>query len=304
MTAGAPAPAGSGASPGAGEGATPSVVVTELRKIFYDQGRGQVRAVDGVSFTCRPGEIFGLLGANGAGKTTTLRMLATILRPTDGEALVLGHSVRYQPAQVRRSLGFYSASTALYPKLTARETLELFARINRYPEPGVAKRVDSLIERFGIGPFAKARVEKLSTGMKQKVSLARTLAHDPPVLIFDEPTVGLDVLSALALLDVVRELRDEGKTILYSTHILSEAEKLCDRIAILHAGRILDCDTLEGLRASTGEHYLEDIFVRHVTQADAAARRAPERRETGAWGGSAEATPESGRHPDPEADGG
>ena len=237
------------------------VKVHGLSKVFVDEGRGEVRAVDDVSFDCRAGEIFGLLGANGAGKTTTLRMLSTVLAPTGGEALVRGFEVRRNPQSVRRNLGFFSASTALYPRLTARETLAFFARINGVEESRVESRVEELIRRFGIGEYADARVEKLSSGMKQKVSLARTVAHDPPILIFDEPTVGLDVLAALDLQGLIAELRDEGKTILFSTHIMSEAERLCDRIAIIHRGRILACGTLDELRTATGEHYLEDIFV-------------------------------------------
>ncbi|MDX1569598.1 MAG: ABC transporter ATP-binding protein [Xanthomonadales bacterium] len=255
------------------------VRVEGLSKVFYDEGRGEVRAVDGIDLACRRGEIFGLLGANGAGKTTTLRMLSTIISPTEGEAWVEGHSVSDEPEAVRRSLGFYSATTALYPRMTARETLDFFARINRYPVDSVHARVDQLIERFGIAAFKDARVDKLSSGMKQRVSIARTLAHDPPILIFDEPTVGLDVLNALALVDNIRRLRDEGKTILFSTHIMSEAEKLCDRIAIIHGGRILTCDTLDGLREATGEHYLEQIFVHYVKDAEAAVREALEARD-------------------------
>ena len=240
------------------------VRVQGLQKTFWDESRGEVRAVDGIDFECRPGEIFGLLGANGAGKTTTLRMLATILKPTGGRASLNGHDVLAEPEAVRRSLGFYSASTALYPRLTGRETLEFFARINRYPADQVVQRVETLIERFGIAEYADARVEKLSSGMKQKVSIARTIVHDPPVLIFDEPTVGLDVMAALEMQRVIRELRDEGKTIIFSTHIMSEAEKLCDRIAIIHQGRILALGTLEEHRQATGQHYLEDIFVHKV----------------------------------------
>ena len=235
-----------------------------LSKTFYDKSRGEIRAVDALDIECREGEIFGPLGANGAGKTTTLRILSTILRPTSGSAEVMGHSVVDRPEEVRRSLGFYSASTALYPRLTARETLDLFARINQYPKDGIKERCDYLIERFAIQDYADARIEKLSSGMKQKVSIARTIAHDPPVLIFDEPTVGLDVLNALELQQIISELRDEGKSIVFSTHIMSEAERLCDRIAIIHEGRIHACDTLEGLRGATGAHYLEDIFVQIV----------------------------------------
>lgn len=240
------------------------VEVQGLTKHFEDEGRGVVRAVDGIDFVGRRGEILGLLGANGAGKTTTLRMLATILVPTAGTAQVMGHPVQTEPEQVRRQIGFFSASTALFPRLTARETLEFFARINGYPEERLAGRVTEMIQRFGIGAFAEARVEKLSSGMKQKVSIARTIVHEPPVLIFDEPTVGLDVLAALEMHEVVRSLAEDGKTILFSTHIMSEAEKLCHRIAIIHAGKILASGTLEDLRAATGQRYLEDIFVHYV----------------------------------------
>ncbi len=245
-----------------------TVEVHGLTKSFLEEGRGEVRAVDGIDFTCREGEVFGLLGANGAGKTTTLRMLSTVLRPTAGQARVLGYDVEASGEDVRRSLGFHSASTALYPRLTARETLDFFARVNRLDPARVPERVDQLVERFGIGEYADARVEKLSSGMKQKVAIARTLAHDPPVLIFDEPTVGLDVLNAMSLLEVVEELRAEGRTVIYSSHIMSEAERLCDRIAVLHRGRILALGSLEELREATGLHYLQDIFVHYVKTAE------------------------------------
>jgi sodium transport system ATP-binding protein len=241
-----------------------TVQVCGLSKTFYDENRGDIRAVDGIDFECSPGEIFGLLGANGAGKTTTLRVLATILKPSGGTATLMGHSVATEPEMVRRNLGFNSSTTALYPRLTARETLEFFARINGVPEPRLRERVDRLVQRFGLAEYQHARVDKLSQGMKQKVSIARTVAHDPPVLIFDEPTVGLDVLNAIEMLGVIAEFRAEGKTIIFSTHIMSEAEKLCDRIAIIHRGKIHACDTLANLRARTGEHYLEHIFVHYV----------------------------------------
>lgn len=240
------------------------VVVRNLSKTFYDEGRGEIRAVDSINFECREGEVFGLLGANGAGKTTTLRMLSTILTPTSGTASILGHDIVADPQGVRKNLGFYSATTALYPRLTARETIEFFARINQYPSDRVPERVKYLIDRFGLTKYAGARVEKLSTGMKQKVSIARTVAHDPLILIFDEPTVGLDVLNALEVQEAIKELRSEGKTIIFSTHIMSEAERLCDRIAIIHGGRILACGNLDALRETTGQHYLEDIFVHYV----------------------------------------
>lgn len=249
-------------------GWTPTVVVKDLRKTFYDESRGEVKAVDGITCACHPGEVFGLLGANGAGKTTMLRMLSTVLKPTGGSASVMDHDVVTEPEATRQSLGFYSAATALYPRLTGRETLEFFARINHYPSQDVVARVDSLVARFGIEEFVNARVDKLSSGMKQKLSIARTIVHDPPVLIFDEPTVGLDVLNALEMIRVIRELREEGKTILFSSHIMSEVEKLCDRIAIIHRGQLLALGTSDALREATGHHYLEDVFVHYVTRAE------------------------------------
>jgi len=258
---------------------TPAVRVRDLRKTFYEEQRGEIAAVDGISFDAVPGEVFGLLGANGAGKTTTLRMLSTVLRPTGGSASVMGHDVVEAGERVRQNLGFYSASTALYPRLTARETLEFFARINGYPEARVQTRVDELVDRFGIREYEHGRVEKLSSGMKQKVSIARTIAHDPPVLIFDEPTVGLDVMNAIEMVRVIDDLKADGKAVLYSSHIMSEVEKLCDRIGILHRGRLLALGTLEDLRASTGEHYLEEIFVKFVTEVSGS-----EAAEPGAFG--------------------
>jgi sodium transport system ATP-binding protein len=245
---------------------TAPVTVHNLAKTFYDESRGEVHAVDGVSFECHAGEIFGLLGANGAGKTTALRILATILQPTAGSASIMGHDVLAEPEAVRASLGFSSSTTALYPRLTARETLDFFARVNGCPKDQARERVERLIQRFGIEEYADARVDKLSQGMKQKVAIARTVVHNPPVLIFDEPTVGLDVLNALEMQKMIGEFRAEGKAIIFSTHIMSEAEKLCDRIAIIHRGKIHACDTLAGLRASTGQHYLEDIFVSVVRE--------------------------------------
>jgi len=240
------------------------VRVEALRKVYQDEGRGPLEAVRGLSFSCTSQEIFGLLGANGAGKTTTLKILATLLLPTSGSAYVMDFDVASQPHQVRQNLGFYSSSTGLYPRLTVEETLEFFARVNGFPKHQVRKRVAELVKAFHLGDYRHARVEKLSSGMKQKVSIARTIAHDPPVLIFDEPTVGLDVLAALDFQESLLQLRKQGKAIILSTHIMSEAEKLCDRIAIVNHGQILACDGLEGLRQATQLHYLEDIFVHYL----------------------------------------
>ena len=172
------------------------IEVHALTKVFHDKKRGAIRAVDAVSFTCHPGQIYGLLGSNGAGKTTTLRLLATLLQPTGGEATVAGFSVRTQPEKVRAQVGFLAASTALYGRLTARETIAYFGRLNGLAAPEIARRTQHLATALALEDFLDRRVETFSTGMKQKTSIARTLIHDPAVLIFDEPTLGLDVLAA------------------------------------------------------------------------------------------------------------
>lgn len=241
-----------------------TVEIRRLVKVYHDDTRGEIRAVDGIDLEVRRGEVMGLLGVNGAGKTTTLRILATILSPTSGTALVMGHDVTAEPEEARRSLGYYSSTTALYPRLTARETLEFFARINGYPPGLVRRRVDELIEGMGMSRFAGSRVEKLSQGMKQKVSIARTIVHEPGVLIFDEPTAGLDVLNAHDMLEMIRDLGRSGQTVVFSTHIMSEAQKICDRIAIIHSGRIRAVGTPESLMSSTGTPSLEEAFVRLV----------------------------------------
>ncbi len=234
-----------------------------LTKLFKDKKRGEVRAVDGVTFRCEPGKIYGLLGANGAGKTTTLRMLATILRPSSGTAVVAGHDVTKAPEKVRENVGFLSTATALYGRLTAREMVEYFGRLNGMEEAALRKRIDELFARLEMNEFSDRRCDKLSTGMKQKVSIARTLVHDPPVMIFDEPTLGLDVMTARAIVGFIRECRERGKTVIFSSHVMSEVEKLCDHIGIIHDGKLLTEGTLTQLRTRYGMDDLEDIFV-HV----------------------------------------
>jgi sodium transport system ATP-binding protein len=235
-----------------------------LSKHFEDKKRGQVRAVDNVSFTCQPGKIYGLLGANGAGKTTTLRMLATILEPSDGTAVVSGYDVIEQPEKVRANVGFLSTATALYPRLTSREMVEYFGRLNGLDEAALKKRVDEIFNRLDMNEFRDRRCDKLSTGQKQKTSIARTLVHDPPVMIFDEPTNALDVMTARTIIGFIRECRDNGKTVIFSTHIMSEVEKLCDTIGIIQSGKLLTEGTLDELRAKHAEHDLEEIFVKVV----------------------------------------
>src|SRR5579862_6691657 len=236
----------------------------QLVKRFRDKKRGAVCAVDGVSFSCRPGEIYGLLGANGAGKTTTLRILATILAPTEGTAVVAGFDVAKDPQLVRSRVGFLSTATALYGRLTALEMVEYFGRLHGLDESTLRRRIDEMFARLEMNDFRDRRCDKLSTGMKQKVSIARTLVHDPSVMIFDEPTLGLDVMAARTIVNFIRECRDYGKTVVLSTHVMSEVEKLCDHIGIIHGGKLLAEGTLSDLRARFGIHDLEELFVKVV----------------------------------------
>jgi sodium transport system ATP-binding protein len=233
----------------------------QLTKVFRDKKRGQIRAVNEVSFRCEPGQIFGLLGVNGAGKTTCLRLLGTILQPSSGTASVAGFDLLREPARVRASIGFLSTATALYGRLTAQEMVEYFGRLHGLAEAVLKERIESLFSTLDMNEFRHRRCEQLSSGMKQKVSIARTLVHDPPVMIFDEPTHGLDVLTARTVVHFIRDCRARGKTVIFSTHTMREAEKLCDTIAIIHQGRILAEGTLAQLRAQTGAQDLEDVFV-------------------------------------------
>ena len=236
----------------------------QLTKVFRDKKRGEIRAVDNVSFTCRPGQIYGLLGANGAGKTTTLRLLACLLRPTGGGATVAGFEVGAQPGRVRANIGFLATSTALYGRLTARETITYFGRLNGLSPAVITDRIARLADELEMREFLDRRVEKYSTGMKQKTSIARTVIHDPAVLVFDEPTVGLDVMAARSIGRFVRRCRNEGKTVIYSTHVMSEVEKLCDVVGIIHRGQLVAEGSLAELRARYGEQDLEELFVRAV----------------------------------------
>jgi sodium transport system ATP-binding protein len=237
-----------------------AVSVDSLVKSF-----GSTRAVDGLSFTVAAGEIYGLLGPNGAGKTTTLRILAGILMPTAGRAEVAGTDVALDPLAVRRRLGFLTNTTGLYPRLTGRELLGYFARLHGMNGDATTARVAALTGALQLAPFFDRRCETLSTGERQRVSIARAVLHDPDVLILDEPTAGLDVLASRFLRDFVRAERDRGKAVLFSTHYLAEAELLCDRIGLLHRGRLLAEGTPAALRTSADDAgSLEEAFLRLV----------------------------------------
>lgn len=215
------------------------------------------KAVDHLSFTAYEGEIFGLLGPNGAGKTTTLRMLATLIRPDSGDAWMDGASIVTQPELVRRKIGFLTSELKLEDFFTPNQLFQFFGELHQMSRQQIEQRRAELFERFGIGAFAEVKVANLSTGMKQKVSIVISILHDPSIIIFDEPTNGLDVLTAKTVTDFLLELRTQGRTVIVSTHIFSLVEKLCDRVGILINGQMIVCEPLAEL---TKENCLEDVF--------------------------------------------
>ncbi|HYQ90201.1 MAG TPA: ATP-binding cassette domain-containing protein [Candidatus Binatia bacterium] len=242
------------------------IEVRDLCKTFHDRKKGDISAVRNVSFQCAPGHVFGLLGRNGAGKTTTLRMLATILAPTSGTAVIDGLDVTEKPGEVRKRIGYLSGDTKLYDRLTGRELLEYFGELSGMTQASIEGRIAELQVTFHLGDFLDRRVGKMSTGMKQRLSLARVVLHDPPVLIFDEPTSGLDVMGAREVLRIVQELKAKGRTIIFSTHIMTEAERICDEIAIIEQGSILTQGSVLSLRNGNGGGSLEDVFVKTVQE--------------------------------------
>jgi sodium transport system ATP-binding protein len=237
------------------------IQVSGLCKTFPGTKGGEFRAVESVSFEVSAGEVFGLLGPNGAGKTTTLRMLATMLRPSSGTALINGFDICREPAQVRAQIGFLSGDMGTYARLSPREMLNFFGRLHGMPSERIQKRMEELFALFDMTAFADVRGDKLSTGMKQKTAIARTMLHDPPVLILDEPTAGLDVPTARVVESVVLDAKRAGKCLLYSTHIMEEAEYLCDRIGVIAGGKLRAIGTMDELRERTGKQRLREIFL-------------------------------------------
>lgn len=241
------------------------ILVERLSKHFDDLKRGPVYAVENVSFEVRPGEIYGLLGPNGAGKTTCLRILSTVLKPSSGRALIAGYDVVSYPEQVRANIGFMSNNTGIYDRMTAWEMVEYYGRLYGIREDRLQPRLEEIFETLQMNDFRDMLGSKMSTGMKQKVSIARTIVHDPPVLIFDEPTSGLDVLVARAVHKAVESLKAQGKCIIFSTHIMREVEKLCDRVGIIHKGRILAEGTVPELVRQFDQPDIEEVFF-HLIQ--------------------------------------
>ena len=241
------------------------IEVEGLTKFFRAPDGTDVPAVEDVSFTVRPGEVFGLLGPHGAGKTTTLRMLCTVLKPSQGFATVAGYDVVREAGQVRQSIGFLSANTGIYDRMTPWEMVTYYGKLYGLRGDTLTGRLESLFASLQMNDFRDVPGGRLSTGMRQKVSIARALVHDPAVLIFDEPTAGLDILVQRAVLQSILALREQGKTILFSTHIMREVEKLCDRVAIMAKGKIVATGTLPELREQYGEPDVEELFFQLVT---------------------------------------
>ena len=217
-------------------------------------------AVDDLSLKAEEGEIYGLLGPNGAGKTTTLRCIATLIKPTRGEIYVNSHEVQKEPESVRESIGFLTSDIKLDEQFDVDYMFGFFGRLHNIPKDRLEKRKEELFSYFGIQDFAHKKIKELSTGMKQKAAIAVSLVHDPDIVIFDEPTNGLDIVTARSVTDYLKKLRDDGKLVIVSTHIMSEAEKLCDRIGIIIDGYKVAEGTLEQLLEQTNAADLEDAF--------------------------------------------
>lgn len=233
--------------------------VQDLHKSF-----GRIKAVRGVSFEARDGRITGLLGPNGAGKSTTLRVLYTVLKPDAGSATIDGIDVLSQSLEARRRIGTLPHGAGLYPHLTARENIAYYARLQGLPDEQVPQQVDRVVQQLGIAEFADRRTKGFSHGQRTKVALARSLVHEPQNVILDEPSSGLDVMAIRALRDLIRELKRQGKCVLFSSHVMQEVAALCDEIVIIAAGQVALHDSPEGIRNRTGCDDLEDAFVKAI----------------------------------------
>lgn len=242
--------------------------VRQLRKAYQDLQTGSFTALDGISFDAMPGQIFGLLGPNGAGKTTALRILSTVLRPTSGTVIVNGFEVSTQPDQVRHQIGFVSTNTAIYDRMTAWEMVQYFGRLYGMTDQLLHQRMEELFDRFQMQEIRHTLGSKMSTGMKQKVSIVRAMVHNPPVLIFDEATSGLDILVAREVLRTVEQVRDQGKCVIFSSHIMTEVRRLCDRVAILNRGQILAQGSIAELSEQYAEPDLEELFYHLISESE------------------------------------
>jgi len=243
------------------------IATDNISKTFYDSKRGEIHAVCPTNIVIRKSEIFGLLGPNGAGKTTLLRMLSTVLSPTTGTATINRLDLLKNQEQIKKNIGFLSGNTRLYGRLSPRELLNYFGALYEIPPPQIKIRTTKIFDMLDMWEFIDQRIEKLSTGQTQKTSIGRTILHDPPVYILDEPTLGLDILTGRTIIQFIRDSAAQGKTILFSTHYMEEAEMLCDRIGLMHEGNILDVDTLDNLKRKKNASHLADIFLAYIEEA-------------------------------------
>jgi len=225
-----------------------------------------VNAVDAVSFTCNPGRIFSLLGPNGAGKTTTLRIIAGLIKPSSGNVVVDKLEVSNNTNTLKKRIGFITGSTGLYERLNAEETIDFFGKIYELEPSKLKQQKEFLFDRLEINEFRKKRIAQLSTGMKQKVSIARTLLHDPQVLIFDEPTSGLDVITAENIIALIKESKQNNKTVIFSSHIMSEVDLLCDDLAIMNKGKVIYNNTFQNFKEEMQANSLTQEFINRVKQ--------------------------------------
>lgn len=246
--------------------------VRQLRKSYQDLQSGSFTALDGISFDAMPGQIYGLLGPNGAGKTTALRILSTVLRPTSGTAVINGFDVIDSPEKIRHQIGFVSCNTAIYDRMTAWELVQYFGQLYSMDREKLQMRMEDVFERFQMNDIRNVLGSNMSTGMKQKVSIARALIHDPPVLIFDEATSGLDILVAREVLRTIEQLASQGKCVIFSSHIMTEVQRLCDRIAIMSHGRILAEGTIDDIVQQHGERDIEELFFQIISSNARASR--------------------------------
>ncbi len=231
--------------------------------------KSEIKAVDDISLTVREGEIVGILGPNGAGKTTLLRMMSRLMKPTRGQVSIrIGQTEMTDEIEVKRHIGYLSNNTKLYGRLSTRELLQMLGTIYGIPEETVEERIRQISEVLSMDAFLDNRIEKLSTGQTQRASIARCLVHDPQVYIFDEPTLGLDIISSAAIIDFMKRERERGKTVLYSTHYMEEAEYLCDRIVLIHQGKIIREGTPADLKERTKKDSLRDVFSGLILEED------------------------------------
>ena len=222
------------------------------------------KAVDNISFECNPGKIFGLIGPNGAGKTTTLRMIATMLKPTSGSISVSGFDTVNNGQGARKQIGFMTGQTALYDRLTPTEMVKYIADLHGMDPRLFEKRKNELFDALDMSSFADRRIGQLSTGMKQKTSIVRTIIHNPPVMVFDEPTSGLDIMTSRAIMDLIKRCKDDGKTVIFSTHRMGEINQVCDDIAIIYSGKLYCNDPLEKFKSEMTKDNFEDEFIFRV----------------------------------------